>query len=232
MSGKSGAIAAAWIAAAAAVVAAAVGLLQPVVGKWTADPTPTVPPEVPCAPVLLVETFEDEATIDTYVKTGLTEARHGRLRFSMEYPHMGDEIPMFGEYEAFTLVFKMYPVGEISDGSVNVAFLTHSDGRYEILLRPRTHEYGWMKYKGEQGSREFVTGQGWVTSEAVTLGTTYTLIRLDVIGGKFTMWVNGAQVAILTDEDPYLRGGIALGIGAGDKSPISFEIDEVYICGL
>jgi len=193
-------------------------------------PLSTAPPPS-CQPVLLAEDFNNPEDASAYIVEGVTSLTDGRLRFSISEAHTGESIPLFGQYEAFTLEFSVFPVGEIFDESVNILFLYHSGGWYEWQIRPRRHEFSILKVTRQNDQPDTIEGMGWTTSSVIDLGPTYTLIRLDVEAGRFALWINDQYVHTFEDENPYLRGQVRIGIGAGEVAPVTMEIDNLFICG-
>jgi hypothetical protein len=196
---------------------------------------PTIDLTTGCRPVLWVEDFSDASAVNTY---GLGSDSSNRIVVERQRAHIyvnnaetGLAFPLFGQYEAFILEFKVYPVGEIYDGSVNILFLKHGSGWYELQIRLRRQQIQFLKYEvNELGESRVISGVGWSNRSGIDLGDVATLMRLEVKGGQFNLFVNGNQVFEYSDPEPYLRGQIELGSGAGAVAPITIAIDDVLIC--
>lgn len=193
-------------------------------------PAPQSEP-VTCGPILLSEDF-DEDTIDlAYVDGNPAIVRDGRLRFVINQAKTGNSYRLYGQYEEFSLWFEAYPLGDIFDASVNVLFLAHSGGLYEYQIRLRQHQLQMFKTTHQDGQPDSLEGSiGWHEIAQIDLGRASTTVQLDVKRGVFVLWVNDQQVHRYEDPNPFLRGEIQIGIGAGEVAPISMAIDNIQVC--
>jgi hypothetical protein len=186
-----------------------------------------------CKPLLLSENFDgDFSQYSYYTSKKPIEVSNGKLRFTIDKLFVyGDTIKLFGQYEVFSVEFEAYPVGEIFDASVNVLFLQHGGGGYEYQIRPRLHTFQYLRIVHLNGQNDVVSGQGWTENSNIDFGEKSMLVRVNVQVGEFSLYINNNLVATMTDPDPYFRGEVRVGVGAGDVSPITMDIDNIRICG-
>ncbi len=187
-----------------------------------------------CQPVLLTEDFGNSnggsANADFPAKWTI---RNGRLRFVISSPETGLSYPLDGQYEQYILSFSAYPVGDVFDASINILIMENPGGFFELRVRPRSKQYMAFKSIRKPGEAESnLVFSDWTEHKSVALGAEETRIQLEVKRGFYALYVNGEPVVHYVDQDPYLRGTIDLGVGAGKNAPISIEIDNVRICGL
>jgi hypothetical protein len=183
-----------------------------------------------CKPILFFDDFNSSETNQKYTGDNVSVV-NDRLKLIVNDSERGAMTSSLGQYDAFTIEFFVFPVGEIYDGSANIIFGKHDDESYELQLRLRDHQFQFLKNELRNGQIQ-LTGIGWTTDPGIELGSYFTKIKLSADPGTYTFWVNDKQIYTFIDNDnPFLRGNLYLGIGSGETSPVSMEIDNVTVCG-
>lgn len=204
--------------------------LQP--KSWQTPQSPVPEVDRSDLPLLFSENFDDPDSIGQYSLDDNASISNGRLRFYFDEPKNGSMVELPGEYEQFSLAFTVYPVGEMSDETVNILFHVHDSGWSEIWLRPRRN---WLYAFKTSEAADFDAEPleiEYLSKDDIRLGANSTRIQLDVDVGKYTLFMNGVPVATLMDQtNPYLRGKISLGAGAGEFANVGVDIDNIEIRG-
>ena len=152
------------------------------------------------------------------------------MRFIIKDAHIGEAYKVYGQYEKFFLEFEAYPVGEIFDASINILFLRHEGGYYEYQVRPRTKQFQFLRKSIVDGVAD-LSGIGWTKNERISLGEKFTLMQLIAKHGEYELRINHEKIYTYVDPNPYLRGEIFIGAGAGETVPITIDIDNIRVCG-
>jgi hypothetical protein len=188
-----------------------------------------------CKPLLLSERFDkNNNNFKSYLFQEPLEVINGKLRLTMNQTFTGVVFNLPGQYETFsTIEFEAYPVGEISDASVNIVFLKQGDDWYEYQVRPRQHSFQFRRliYSPDPDQRKVVFEQGWTENPSVGFGEQSMLVRVAIQKGQFSLFINNEFITTITDPNPLLRGEVMVGIGTGEITPITIDIDNIKICG-
>lgn len=94
-------------------------------------------------------------------------------------------------------------------------FAVTGDGYYAIL-------------RVEDGVSEVLTGEGFLPSSAVGADEGVTHLRVVCQGEQLAFYVNGEEVATVTD-DALQRGDVGLGVGSGPDGSIRVHFDNLIV---
>lgn len=112
------------------------------------------------------------------------------------------------------------------------------DGHFGVLCRYRPEDsfyyfaitddgyYGILRVS--EGVSEVISGDGFLPSTAILTGGETNVLRAVCRGEQLTMFVNGEEVATVTDT-AFLKGDVGLAVGSGPQGAIRVHFDNLTV---
>ena len=182
--------------------------------------------------LIFSEDFEDPDRNQQYLTRHAFTIEQNRLRIKIEASFSGCDVALPNQFDDFTFITSLFPVGDTADGSANLLFRYSDSGWYEIQFRPNQKQVNVIKVikEGEEENRRLLT-EGWVDIPKITFKPTANELKLTANGNTFTLWFNGEQILALADTDEVIhtQGTINVGAGAGETGGIAYEYDNIRV---
>ncbi len=182
--------------------------------------------------LIFSERFEENEQNKRYLTSPAFSIKQGRLRITIDQSFTGVAVALPNQYDDFTFLTSLFPVGEPHDGSANLILRYSSAGWYEIQFRPGQQQIHVMKVvkRGDQETQLDIT-DGWINTPDLELKTIGNELKVTAQGNAFTLWFNGKEIIQFEDNDEiiYTRGAINIGAGAAETANIAYEYDDIRI---
>jgi hypothetical protein len=183
-------------------------------------------------PLIFSEKFKDPGRNQQYLPCAAFTIVDERLRVTVAEPHSGCAVRLPDEYEDFTFIASVFPVGDVHDASVNILVRQGYGGWYEIQFRPKEQQVNFISFAVDtNGNPYYDTTTGWQPTTGTVLKNSGNQIRVKVTEQWMGFWFNDALLFTATSvaEFPFDRGAISIGVGAGETGSVAFEYDNLEI---